>query len=52
MIYNISLITKNNFLSTYSAASLKSTDDLGLGMVREGTKCGTDKVLYIKYLNP
>ncbi|KAJ7351655.1 hypothetical protein OS493_036205 [Desmophyllum pertusum] len=27
-----------------SAASLKSTDDLGLGMVREGTKCGTDKM--------
>ncbi|KAL9951076.1 hypothetical protein ACROYT_G043672 [Oculina patagonica] len=27
-----------------SAASLKSIDDLGLGMVREGTKCGVDKM--------
>ena len=27
-----------------SAATLKSIDDLGEGMVRDGTKCGNDKV--------
>jgi len=27
-----------------SAAALKSVDDAGLGMVRDGTKCGTDKM--------
>ncbi|KAJ7386460.1 metalloendopeptidase [Desmophyllum pertusum] len=27
-----------------SAATLKSIDDIGLGMVRDGTKCGADKM--------
>ena len=39
----------NVFFLPNSAAKLKSIDDLGEGMVRDGTKCGSDKVPYIKF---
>lgn len=31
-------------LTFHSAAALKSIDSIGQGMVRDGTKCGADKV--------
>ena len=37
-------VTAQCILPSHSAATLKSIDDLGEGMVREGTKCGDDKV--------
>ena len=36
-------VVKRGFTS-YSAVELKSGDSIGLGMVREGTKCGRNKV--------
>ena len=36
-------VVKRGFAS-YSAVELKSGDSIGLGMVREGTKCGPNKV--------
>ena len=38
-------VVKRGFAS-YSAVELKSGDSIGLGMVREGTKCGRNKVRY------
>ena len=38
-------VVKRGFTS-YSAVELKSGDSIGLGMVREGTKCGRNKVRY------
>ena len=38
-------LVKRGFTS-YSAVELKSGDSIGLGMVREGTKCGRNKVRY------
>ena len=39
----------NVFFLPNSAATLKSIDDLGEGMVRDGTKCGSDKVPRTKF---
>ena len=38
-------VVKHGFTS-HSAVELKGGDSVGLGMVRDGTKCGPHKVLH------
>ena len=44
LILHLDLTVFSALLFFLSGAALKSVDDAGLGIVRDGTKCGTDKV--------
>lgn len=41
---SVLLIFNHITMLSYSAAVLQSTDSLGSGMVKDGTKCGDKKV--------